>query len=166
MDPLGQIVEVLGGRMPSCDQVRALEDVILQLPQVDLDAQTVTHGQVSARAIFIPAGTVLTGAQTNLDNVCIVFGDIEVSTGDGGSRRITGFAMLPANRGAKRVGRTFADTWWVTVHHTKQIDQSAIEDEMTNESHRLQTRRPMLCQSATPEAIEFNPIKRWEAIEP
>lgn len=158
MDSLGQIVEALGGQLGgqlvTIDRVRALEDMSLQLlPQVDLAAQTVTHGQVSARAIFIPAGTVLTGAETNLDNVCIVFGDIEVSTAQG-MRRITGFDMLPANRGAKRVGRTFADTWWVTVHHTTLTDQRAIEDEMTDESHRLQTRRPMLCQMATPEAIE------------
>lgn len=141
MDVLGAVVQTLGpGGMPDPELVRRAEDMLLLLPQVDLQTTTVTHGQVSARAIFIPADTVLTGAETNLDNVCIVFGDIEVTTDDG-PRRITGFAMLPANRGAKRMGRTFADTWWVTVHHTTLLDARDIEDEMTGESNMLQTRR-------------------------
>lgn len=145
MDALVQVCDVLGG-IPAPEKVRALEAMLLTLPQIDLHTRTVTHGQVSARAIFIPAGTVLTGAETNLDNVCIVLGDIEVTT-DAGPRRITGFDMLPANRGAKRVGHTFADTWWITVHHTTLTDPQAIEDEMTAESADLQSRRLLGCDA-------------------
>ena len=134
-------LDVLGG-MPSVARVRELEALLLAQPQVNMPVEVVTHGQVSARAVLIPAGTVLTGAETNFDNVCIVVGDITVTT-DAGPRRITGFAMLPANRGAKRVGLAHADTWWVCVHHTTLTDPRAIEDEMTDESARLLSRRTL-----------------------
>lgn len=136
--PAQVVTGVLG--MPSVEAVRALEALMLTLPQVQVETHTVTHGKVSARAVFIPAGSVLTGALTNLDNVCIVLGDITVTT-DVGPQRITGFGMLPANRGAKRVGEAHADTWWITVHHTELTDPRAIEDEMTDESASLQSRR-------------------------
>jgi hypothetical protein len=133
------LVETIAGGMPTNDQVRALEVVMRELPQPVLAPICVAHGGVAARAVLIPAGSVLTGCETNLDNVCIVLGDITVTT-DEGPRRLTGFHMLPANRGTKRVGHAHADTWWVTVHHTKLTDQRDIEDEMTDESHMLNSR--------------------------
>lgn len=142
-DARGDLQRVAGPAPAPVEAVRALEALLLDLNvPVPIPPTTVTHGQVSARAILIPAGTVLTGAETNLDNVCIVFGDITVTT-DEGPRRVTGFGMLKANRGAKRAGVTHADTWWVTAHHTKLTDVRDIEDEMTDESHRLQSRRGM-----------------------
>ena len=134
-----QGVVVLPGGMPTTEQVRALEAVMLAYPQPVLPTHTLAHGGVAARAVFLPAGTALTGCQMNLDNLCIVLGDIEVTT-DEGPKRITGFAMLPATRGTKRVGYAHADTWWITCHHTTLIDQRDIEDEMTDESHLLNSR--------------------------
>jgi len=133
------VVASLAGGMPTVDQVRALEAAMLAFPQHVLPTHTLAHGGVAARAVLIPAGTALTGCQTNLDNLCIVLGDIEVTT-DEGPRRITGFAMLPATRGTKRVGFAHADTWWITCHHTTLTDPRAIEDEMTDESHLLNSR--------------------------
>jgi len=125
------------------DAVRALEAALLKLPQVDLNTQHVVFGGVSARAILIPAGTTLTGAQTNCDNVCIILGHIAVTT-DEGTVRINGFGMLPARRGAKRAGSTITDTWWITVHATGGTTVQEAEDEMTGESSMLQTRREVV----------------------
>lgn len=129
--------------MPTPDQVRVLEDALKQLPQVDLQTTHVLYGGMCARTIFIPAGTVLTGALTNIDNICVVQGDITVTTDDG-PQRLTGFNVLPAARGAKRAGVAHADTWWTTVHRTELTDIEAVEDEMTDESAQLQTRRDAL----------------------
>jgi hypothetical protein len=136
-----QLAEASCRELVGLEAVRALEAMLLQHEQLQLETETLTHGQVSARAVFIPAGTVLTGAETNLDNVCIVLGDITVTTGDGPPRRITGFGMLAADRGAKRAGFAHADTWWVTVHHTTLTRPRDIEDEMTGEAGMLQSRR-------------------------
>lgn len=122
------------------DAVRRLESSLMDLPQVDLSTENLVHGGMCARTILIPAGTVLTGAMTNMDNVCVVCGDIEVTT-DEGVKRLTGYHVLPAMAGAKRAGVAFADTWWTTIWPTALTDIEAIEDEATSESHLLQTRR-------------------------
>lgn len=139
----GMVETIAGQGMPDVESVRAFEAFALTLPQVDLGTRTLVHGRICARGGLIPAGTVLTGALTNFDNICIVLGDITVTTDDG-PRRLTGFHMLPAMRGAKRLGHAHADTWWVTLHHTMLTDVSDIEDEMTCESAQLQTRRNLL----------------------
>jgi hypothetical protein len=129
------------------DPVAKLESYLLQMPQVGLQTSHVVHGRMYARTIFIPAGTALTGTLTNCDNICVLQGDITVTT-DEGMRRLTGFHVLPAKAGYKRAGVAHADTWWTTVFQTDKIEITEIEDEMTNESHLLQTRR---------EGIEYAP---------
>jgi len=126
--------------MASPEAVRELERHMLQLPQVDLSTENVVHGGMCARTILIPAGTVLTGALTNCDNICVLHGDISVTTDDG-TVRLTGFHVLPARAGFKRAGWAHADTYWTTVWPTELTDIKSIEDEMTDESSLLQTRR-------------------------
>lgn len=133
--------------MPSPETVRAAEAYLATLPQVDLATQMLVHGQMAARWIYIPAGTHLTGALTACDNLCVVVGDITVTTDDG-PRRLTGFNVLPARAGAKRYGVAHADTVWLTVHHTQHTDMAEIEAEMTPEADRLQTRRQVLERTA------------------
>lgn len=136
---LHDAAELLNG-MPTPETVREMETYLLQLPQIDLGVTHVVHGGIYARTGMIPAGTILTGALTNCDNICVMHGDITVTT-DEGTVRLTGFNVIPANAGAKRAGIAHADTWWSTLHKTDLIDIVAIEDEMTQESEQLLTRR-------------------------
>lgn len=145
---IDQAQDLVAG-MPTPEAVRRMEDMLLQMPQIDLHTEQLVHGGMAARTIFIPAGTVLTGALTNIDNLCVAFGDITVTTDDG-PKRLTGFNVIPANAGAKRAGVAHSDTWWVTIHRTDLTDLDAIEEEMTAESHRLQTRTLALGQDTTP----------------
>lgn len=138
-----QLEDSLPTLMVSPDAVRELERHLLAMPQVDLNTSHVVHGGMAARTIFIPADTILTGALTNCDNICVMHGDIEVTTDDG-TVRLTGFHVLPARAGFKRAGVTHADTWWTTLWPTQLTDIEAIEREMTDESHMLQTRRNQL----------------------
>lgn len=133
--------------------VRRLEDQLLEMPQVDLGTSLVVHGRMAARTIFIPAGTILTGTLTKIDNLCVVMGDITVTTDDG-PQRITGHRVLTARAGFKRAGLAHADTWWTTIHHTDQTDVRAIEDEMTDEADRLQTRREAIPYTDTKEITQ------------
>jgi hypothetical protein len=130
---------VLMQRAATLGAVRALEAELRKLPQVQIPAQLLIHGQMAARTIFIPAGTILTGVATKCDNISIAVGDITVTTDDG-PQRLTGFHVLPAKAGAKRAGVAHADTWWTTVHHTALTDEAAIVEEMTDEPDALQTR--------------------------
>lgn len=139
--------------MPDPEAVRALERTLADLPQVDLQTQHLVHGGMYARTIFIPAGTVLTGALTKQDNVCVVFGDITVTT-DEGTQRLTGFHVLPAKAGAKRAGIAHGDTWWTTLMTTEHVEVADIEQQMTDEADLLQTNRT---------GIEFVPVHTLEA---
>ena len=130
--------ELLG--LQSIDSVKALEDHLFDLQQVNLGTSLLIHGKMCARTIMIPAGTVLTGAQTNIDNICVMFGDVTVTTADG-VRRLTGFNVLPAVAGFKRACIAHADTYWTTLHHTELADVAEIEREMTDETDLLQTTR-------------------------
>lgn len=148
LDPITEAQQLVAG-MPTTEAVRQMEDMLLQLPQIDLHTQQLVHGGMAARTIFIPAGTVLTGALTNLDNLCAAFGDITVTTDDG-PVRLTGFNVIPARAGAKRAGVAHSDTWWVTIHRTDLTDLEEIEEEMTGEADRLQTRTLALGHETNP----------------
>lgn len=136
------------------DQVAALEAFMLTQPQVDLSTEHVVHGGMCARTILIPAGTMLTGAMTNCDNICVVQGDITVSN-DGSTQRLTGFNVLPAHAGHKRAGLAHVDTYWTMIWPTELTDIQAIEDEMTDESAKLQTRREGIEYAQPPGQMEF-----------
>ncbi len=125
------------------DAVAALGDMLLTLPQTDLSTQHLVHGGMYARTIFIPAGTVLTGALASADNICVVHGDITVTTDDG-PKRLTGFNVLAATAGKRRAGVAHADTWWSTLWPTDLTSIHDIEDSLTPEADKLQTRRDLL----------------------
>lgn len=129
-----------------------MERAILAAPQVDLRTSHCLSGGVYSRTIYIPAGTVLTGATHKRDHVNIVVGDITVTTDDG-PMRLTGYHVLPTKAGHKRAGFAHADTIWTTVSHTELTDIEDIEDELVIESDRLQTR-----QLSIP-ATKFSEIK-------
>lgn len=139
--------------MPSVERVRELEAELIKQPQVDLSTTHVVHGGMCARTIFIPAGTVLTGALTNCDNICIIHGDITVTT-DEGTKRLEGFNVLPAQAGFKRAGWTHADTHWTTVFATEKTEIADIEREMTDEDYMLQTQRDGITYFKVAKAIE------------
>lgn len=122
-------------------KVAALEDAILHHPaQVLLNAEHLVHGGMYARTMFIPAGTVLTGALVNSDNVCVMCGDITVTTTEG-PKRFSGFHVIPAPAGHKRAGFAHSDTYWTALFRTDLKEVADIEDSLTDESGRLMSRR-------------------------
>ncbi len=139
----------LASLMASPEAVRELERHMLAMPQVDLSTHHLVHGQMYARTIVIPAGTLLTGALTNCDNICVVVGDITVTTDDG-TVRLTGHHVIPARAGFKRAGLAHVDTYWTTLMHTDQVEVAAIERQMTDESEMLQTNRSGIEYEPTP----------------
>ena len=134
-------LSLLGG-MPSVAAVRELEGVLRELgiPEVDIPTSTLVHDGMAARTIFIPAGTLMTGALGRANTVNVFIGDITVTT-DEGTKRLTGYNVMPGTAGAKRAGVSHADTWWTTIHRTALTDLAAIEDEYTEESDALLSRR-------------------------
>lgn len=121
-------------------KIRRLEAILLRAPQVDMQTTHALSGGVYARTVFIPAGTVVTGATHKKDHICIIDGDVETIL-DGQPQRITGRVVINGTKGVKRAVYAHDDTLWTTVCATALTDMDAIEAELVEEPERLQTRR-------------------------
>lgn len=126
--------------MPDVATVRQLEGFLLSLPQVHIDTTHLIHNGMCARTIFIPAGVMATGALSRIDTINIFIGDITVTTNEG-TRRLTGYNVIPGAAGHKRAGITHADTWWTTVWPTQLTDVDDVMAEYTEESDMLLSKR-------------------------
>jgi hypothetical protein len=88
----------------------ALENEILKLPQVELPITHEFVDGVYARSMFIPAGTVLTGAVHAHDCFSVIrFGELMIYTEAGMAKVGTG-DLLPSKAGIKRAGYAITDT--------------------------------------------------------
>lgn len=113
------------------DYVNRLEAEVSRLPQAACPVWHHFAPGLYARQMFIPAGTVLTGAVHKTEHLCIVSGDIDVTT-DGGVRRITALQLvIKSLPGAKRAGFAHRDTFWTTVHATDETDLDKLVTELT-----------------------------------
>lgn len=116
------------------DNIRALERALA--PYAEPGAFPVEHhfaAGLYARAMFIPAGGLLTGKMHASEHLCIVAaGDITVWTeGASDKLRLTAPCVLVSAPGAKRVGLAHADTTFITVHATDETDPAKLEALLT-----------------------------------
>lgn len=143
---------------PTREQIACVEAGFLQLEAqghgVPIETWHHFADGLVARTILIPAGTYLTGAAHKAEHLNICHGDIEVWT-EGGMKRLTGYHVLPSLPGAKRVGRTLADTWWTTVHLNpgNERDVALLEDALVEEPDTLASRRLALVTNNEPEKL-------------
>jgi len=105
---------------PTIEQIAGIENFILQFPQVEMPIANEFCNGLYARTMFIPAGTILTGAVHRSDNFMLVrVGDIIVISPDGGARLKTG-EMHISKAGIKRLGYAVQDTLITTFHANPQ----------------------------------------------
>ena len=91
------------------DKVCRLEDLLLQLPQVDIETTHVLHAGVYLRTVRIPAGTTVTGALIKIPTTLIVSGHVTVYIGDD-TMELVGYHVIPASAGRKQAVATHSDT--------------------------------------------------------
>lgn len=113
------------------EKVYALEDEISKLPSVDCPLWNHFAPGLYARKILIRKGTVLTGAVHKTEHLCIISGDITVTTDDGMKRIVDPHAIISSNPGIKRAGYAHEDTYWTTVHATEETDLDKLVEELT-----------------------------------
>jgi hypothetical protein len=121
----------LQGNMP---EILALEKVLLTLEQVDCP---VTHYHIEGvyvRSMFIPAGTVLTGAIHNKENISILAqGSIRVTNGTE-SVLISAPHIMVDKPGIKRLGVSETDVTFINVLRTDLTDIDELEKELVSQS--------------------------------
>ena len=105
------------------------------LPQLDIPVIHALHGEMYAREIVIPKGTVLTGDIYKFDHFDImVSGDITVSTDSEEPIRLKGFNFLKGMSGKKRAGFAHEDTHWITIHPYSGETGDEVQKMITAES--------------------------------
>lgn len=143
------ITQCLGARQPTREQIEHLESLILQKPQVETPTKHYFAPGLYAREMFIPAGTVLTGAVHKTEHLALFVGDITVWT-EQGMQRLTGHHTFVSKPGAKRVGYAHADTWCTGFFPTDKTDVHEIEHDLVEDAHLLAVNRPSLASQAQP----------------
>lgn len=121
-------------------KVRALEDRVLQAPQVEIRIDHQLHAGVYSRTAFVPGGVVMTGAEITIDTQLIIVGDVTVYRGDS-AVRLSGFNLLLADAGRKTAFLAHEDTAITMLFATNATSVEDAENEFTNEVHRLQSRQ-------------------------
>ena len=117
------------------EQVIKLEWAIQQMPQVECAIWHFFAPGLYARQMLILKGTVLTGVVHKTEHICIVSGDIDVTT-DHGVRRIKDQQRIIVSQpGMKRAGFAREDTCWTTVHATNERDLDKLVEELTESTN-------------------------------
>lgn len=113
-------------------EILALEKIILDSPQVEMPVAHYQINGVYARALFIPAGVVLTGKIHNTESIGILAqGTLRICNGESYSE-ITAPHICIDKAGIKRIGYAVTDCTFITVHRTDKTDLTEIEEELTS----------------------------------
>lgn len=110
------------------------EALIGSAPQIALEVIHHFSPGIYARELRMPAGIVLTGKIHKTEHLCILNGDIDIMSEDGGGR-FTGYHTFVSKPGVKRIGRTYADTVFTTIHATDKTDIEELELELVVETY-------------------------------
>jgi hypothetical protein len=117
------------------DKVNELEKTMCEMEQRECPVWHFFAPGLYARQMLILKHTCLTGVVHKTEHLCIISGDIEVTT-DNGVRRIKDQQrILVSKPGTKRAGFTREDTIWTTVHATTTTDLDALVEELTESTN-------------------------------
>ena len=152
---MGELVgaeEVL--KLPGLTEALRLEGEILKMDQVPCPTKHYFSPGLYAREMFIPAGTVLTGATHKVRHLAVFVGDISVWEA-GKVKRLTGHHTFISEPGAKRVGYAHSDTYCTGFFPTEKTDVAELERELIEEDPaQLQCNKMLI---STVEVLEALP---------
>jgi quercetin dioxygenase-like cupin family protein len=120
------------GHSATLDQVMALQEVMLQMPQAPgMDTDHFFAGGMYCRRIVIPRGTVVVSKVHKTEHLFIgCIGELEVA-GQGETYVIRPGDVVPSPVGTKRVVHALSDVVVLTVHKTNRlIADGDLEEEM------------------------------------
>ena len=128
------------------EQVEALTAAMRQMPQIEIAMQHHAINGMYARTGFIPAGVCITGCTHKTDHISILMGDATLTLGDS-VERLTGYNVLPTEKGMTRAIYAHSDCWITTICRTDKTTLADIEDDVIETPELLQTRNPVMAVS-------------------
>lgn len=124
----------------SVSRVVALEDKLLELPQIEAATDHVLHAGIYARTITLPEGGVVIGALIKIDTTVIISGDVTVFVGDE-PFKLCGYNVLPAMAGRKTAILAHTEAQITMLFATSVTTIEEAEEEFTNETEKLGSRK-------------------------
>lgn len=135
------------------EAVLRLEAELLAGPQIECPTKHYFSPGLYAREMFIPKGTVLTGATHKVRHLAVFVGDISVWEA-GKVKRLTGHHTFISEPGAKRAGYAHADTYCTGFFPTDKTDIAELERELIEEDPALlQCNKPQIAPAEPLEAL-------------
>ena len=113
------------------EKVKALEEVLLEVPQVDCPVRHHFAPGMYAREITIPKGTVLTGAVHKTQNLAVLSsGKLQLVTDDG-TTIISAPHILTVMPGMKNAAYALEDSVWTNFFPTEETDTDVLVELLT-----------------------------------
>ena len=113
------------------EKVLALEEVLLEVPQVDCPVRHHFAPGMYAREITIPKGTVLTGAVHKTQNLAVLSsGKLQLVTDDG-TTIISAPHILTVMPGMKNAAYALEDSVWTNFFPTEETDTNILVELLT-----------------------------------
>jgi hypothetical protein len=113
------------------EKVKALEEVLLEVPQVDCPVRHHFAPGIYAREITIPKGTVLTGAVHKTQNLAVLSsGKLQLVTDDG-TTIISAPHILTVMPGMKNAAYALEDSVWTNFFPTEETDTDVLVELLT-----------------------------------
>jgi hypothetical protein len=113
------------------EKVVALEEVLLEVPQVDCPVRHHFAPGMYAREITIPKGTVLTGAVHKTQNLAVLSsGKLQLVT-DNGTTIISAPHILTVMPGMKNAAYALEDSVWTNFFPTEETDTDVLVELLT-----------------------------------
>ncbi len=139
--PMRDTLHIAPMSMVEINNVRELEAVVLQHPQIAIDTDHVFHAGLYARTVMVPAGVVITGALIKIATLLIVQGDALVYV-NGGSRQVSGYNVITASAGRKQAFVAQTDTYLTMIFRSDSETMEDAEAEFTDEADDLMSAGP------------------------
>ena len=121
--------------LPACtdlQRMRAFEEFLKALPQVDIVPENLLHAGCFCRTIRVPVGVTLTGALMKVPTILIVSGHC-VLTSDGKAEELKGSFVFDCAAGRKTAFLTLAETMITCVFATQATTVADAVREMTDD---------------------------------
>lgn len=113
------------------EKVKALEEVLLEAPQVDCPVRHHFAPGIYAREITIPKGTVLTGAVHKTQNLAVLSqGKLQLVTDDG-TTIISAPHILTVMPGMKNAAYALEDSVWTNFFPTEETNTDVLVELLT-----------------------------------
>lgn len=122
-------------------QVRALQDISAQLPQLAVRTEHVLHAGMYARTIFVPKGALVCCCLIKVPTVVIIHGDCVVYTGVDSRMDLAGYHVLAGPAGRKQAFLAHTDIEITMIFPTTATTVEEAERQSTDEHDELLSRQ-------------------------